>query len=53
MKRSKAAEIAKLSAQLKKAEMQLASLEREKEQKEKENEELSTICDDLIAKMGQ
>ena len=53
VKRSKAAEIAKLSAQLKKAEMHLASLEREKEQKEKENEELSTICDDLIAKMGQ
>ena len=53
VKRSKAAEIAKLSAQLKKAEMHLASLEREKERKEKENEELSTICDDLIAKMGQ
>ena len=45
--------MAKLSAQLKKAEMHLVSLEREKEQKEKENDELSTICDDLIAKMGQ
>jgi len=53
VKKCKAAEVAKLTALLRKGEMHVASLEREKEQKERENSELSKICDDLIAKMGQ
>ena len=52
VKRGKAAEIAKLTAQLRKAEMHLSSLERQAEQKDKENVELSRICDDLISKMS-
>ena len=45
-------EIARLTAMLKKAEMKAVSLERTVEQKNKENEELTTICDELIAKVG-
>ena len=37
---------------LKKTEMKAASLERSVEQKAKENEELTAICDELIAKVG-
>ena len=37
---------------IKKAEMKAVSLERTVEQKNKENEELTTICDELIAKVG-
>ena len=36
----------------KKAEMKVTSLERSVEQKTKENEELTAICDELIAKVG-
>lgn len=50
--RSQDAEIAKLSAMLKKAEMKTASLERTVEEKQKENIELTSICDDLISKVG-
>jgi hypothetical protein len=46
------AEIARLTAILKKTEMKVASLERNIEQKQKENEELTAICDELIAKVG-
>ena len=35
-----------------KAEMKIASLERTVEQKTRENEELTKICDELIAKVG-
>ena len=35
-----------------KAEMKISSLERTVEQKTKENEELTKICDELIAKVG-
>lgn len=50
--RSQDAEIAKLTAMLKKTEMKANSLERTVEQRSRENEELTTICDDLIAKVG-
>merc|ERR1719300_401984 len=52
IQRSKSAEIAKLTALLKKSEMRLASLERSLEQKTRENQELTTICDELIGKVG-
>ena len=51
-KQSKAAEIAKLTAMLRKAEMGVSSLERQVDQKSRENEELTTICDELISKVG-
>jgi transforming acidic coiled-coil-containing protein 2 len=50
--RGQEAEIAKLTAMLKKTEMKASSLERTVDQKNKENQELTTICDDLIAKVG-
>lgn len=50
--RSQDAEVAKLTAMLQKTEMKAKSLEKTVEQKNKENEELTTICDDLIAKVG-
>jgi len=52
VKRSRASEIAKLTALLRKSEMGVASLEREVEQKNRENQELTTICDELISKVG-
>merc|ERR1739842_105719 len=52
IQRSKSAEIAKLTALLRKAEMRVASLERSLEQKTRENQELTTICDELIGKVG-
>jgi len=50
--RGQDAEIAKLTALLKKTEMKATSLERTVDQKNRENQELTTICDDLIAKVG-
>ena len=52
VERSRASEIAKLNALLRKSEMGVASLEREVEQKNRENQELTTICDELISKVG-
>jgi len=52
IQRSKSAEIAKLTALLRKAEMRVSSLERSLEQKSRENQELTTICDELIGKVG-
>ena len=46
------AEIARLTAIIKKTEAKAASLERNVDQKIKENEELTAICDELIAKVG-
>ncbi|XP_023340175.1 transforming acidic coiled-coil-containing protein 3 [Eurytemora carolleeae] len=46
------AEIAKLTARLRKAEMQATRLEREVDMKAKENQELTNICDELISKVG-
>ncbi|XP_067658075.1 transforming acidic coiled-coil-containing protein 3-like [Haliotis asinina] len=45
-------EMARLQAGLKKAELQISSLEKSLEQKVKENQELTAICDELIAKVG-
>ncbi|XP_076372072.1 transforming acidic coiled-coil-containing protein 3-like [Tachypleus tridentatus] len=47
------AEMAVLTAQLRKAEMRISSLEKNLEHKTKENAELSNICDELIAKVGK
>ncbi|GIY72794.1 transforming acidic coiled-coil-containing protein 1 [Caerostris extrusa] len=52
-KKSGDAEVTVLRAQLKKAEMKISSLEKDLEQKNKENIQLSSICDDLIAKVGK
>ncbi|XP_005408758.1 PREDICTED: transforming acidic coiled-coil-containing protein 3 [Chinchilla lanigera] len=50
--RSKAqAEALAFQANLRKAQMQIHSLEKAVEQKSKENDELTRICDDLISKM--
>ncbi|XP_052055457.1 transforming acidic coiled-coil-containing protein 3 isoform X2 [Apodemus sylvaticus] len=50
--RSKAqAEALAFQASLRKAQMQIHSLEKTVEQKTKENDELTKICDDLISKM--
>jgi len=53
VKNSKAAEIAKLKALLRKAELGVSSLEKQVDQKNRENQELTTICDELIAKVGK
>lgn len=50
--RSQDAEVAKLTALLQKSEMKAKSLELTVDQKVKENEELTAICDELIAKVG-
>jgi len=50
--RAQDTEIAKLTARLRKAEMQATSLEREVERKQNENQELTNICDELINKVG-
>ncbi len=51
--RSQDSEVARLTALLKKTEMKSTSLERTVEQKARENEELTAICDELIAKVGR
>merc|ERR1712228_1053080 len=50
--KTKGVEIARLTAQLGKAEMIVTSLERQVDQKTRENQELTTICDELISKVG-
>lgn len=50
--RSQDGEKAKLTAMLQKSEMKARNLERTLDQRTKENEELTNICDDLIAKVG-
>jgi hypothetical protein len=52
LSKSQDSEIARLTAMLKKTEMKAVSLERTMDQKVKENEELTAICDELIAKVG-
>merc|ERR1719309_546488 len=51
--KSKEAEIARLTAMLRKAEMNVTSLQRNADEKDKENKELTKICDDLISKVGK
>ncbi|XP_067126550.1 transforming acidic coiled-coil-containing protein 1-like [Centruroides vittatus] len=53
IEKSKETEIAVLKAQLRKAEMKANSLEKSLEQKIRENTELSSICEDLIAKVSK
>lgn len=53
VQKSRQVEIAKLSAMLRKAEMKVTSLERTLEQKNREHTELTTICDDLINRVGK
>ncbi|XP_076436708.1 uncharacterized protein LOC143276139 isoform X6 [Babylonia areolata] len=50
-KKSSASEIARLEAALRKADLQVQSMESTLEQKVKENKELAAICDELIAKV--
>jgi predicted nuclease with TOPRIM domain len=49
---SQQAETAKFTAMLKKVEVKTSSLEEMLGQKVKENEELTSICDELISKIG-
>lgn len=53
VKRNNESEMVRLQAAVRKAEMQAQSLEQTVEQKTKENRELTAICDELIAKVGQ
>ena len=52
MAKAQETDVARLTALLRKTEMKTSSLERAVEQKAKENEELTQICDELIAKVG-
>lgn len=53
LQRSREAEVAKLQAMVRKAEMKISALERAVEEKARENQELTQICDDLIARVGK
>jgi predicted nuclease with TOPRIM domain len=52
VRRCQQAETAKYKAMLKKSEVKTSSLEEMLEQKVKENQELASICDELISKVG-
>jgi transforming acidic coiled-coil-containing protein 3 len=52
MQKSREAEVTKLQAMLRKADMKVAALERTVEEKARENRDLAQICDELIAKVG-
>lgn len=52
LRRGHQAEVAKLKAMLKKAEISNNSLKESLEQKVKENQELTSICDELISKVN-
>ena len=52
LRKSRESELAKMHAMLRKAEMRVTTLERVVEQKTKENQELTKICDELIANVG-
>ncbi|XP_076461397.1 transforming acidic coiled-coil-containing protein 1-like isoform X2 [Babylonia areolata] len=51
VKKTNASEMARLEAALRRAHVQLESMEASLEQKVKENKELTAICDELIAKV--
>ena len=53
MHKNRESEVAQLQAMLRKAEMRVNNLERTVEQKAQENVELTSICDDLISKVGK
>ena len=42
-----------MQAMVRKAEMKISALERAVEEKARENQELTQICDDLIARVGK
>ncbi|BFY96970.1 hypothetical protein BsWGS_00010 [Bradybaena similaris] len=52
IKKSTKSDIVRLEAALKKAELRISGLEESLQRKEKENQELTAICDELIAKVG-
>lgn len=52
IKKSTRSDVARLEAALKKSEIRICTLEESLQRKEKENEELTAICDELIAKVG-
>lgn len=52
LSKARDSEVAQLQAMLRKAEMKVNNLERTVDQKGRENEELTAICDELIAKVG-
>jgi len=52
IKKSSRSDIVRLEAAVKKAELRISGLEDSLVRKEKENEELTSICDELIAKVG-
>ncbi|XP_052771622.1 transforming acidic coiled-coil-containing protein 1-like isoform X2 [Mya arenaria] len=52
LRRSTTTEVARLEAGHKKAELKIAGLQKSLEQKIQENAELTAICDELIAKVG-
>lgn len=52
VRKTTSAEVARLEAAARKAELQVQSLQKTVEQKTKENQELTSICDELIAKVG-
>ncbi|XP_011455191.3 transforming acidic coiled-coil-containing protein 2 isoform X4 [Magallana gigas] len=51
-RKSASSDIARLEAAVKKSDLQVQSLQKSLDQKIKENEELTSICDELIAKVG-
>merc|ERR1712098_823318 len=52
IQKGRESEVAQLQAMLKKTEMRVNTLERVVEQKAQENNELTSICDELISKVG-
>ena len=53
LQKGRESEVAQLQAMLKKTEMRVNTLERVVEQKAQENNELTSICDELISKVGK
>ena len=53
LQKGRESEVAQLQAMLKKTEMRVNTLERIVEQKTQENNELTSICDELISKVGK
>jgi len=53
VRKQREGEVAKLQAMIRKAEMRVSMLERTIEEKNHENLELTNICDELIARVGQ
>ena len=53
LQKGRESEVAQLQAMLKKTEMRVNTLERIVDQKTQENNELTSICDELITKVGK